>query len=97
VKELITNALGLKETDLLNPNTVYGRSKAAGDTYLLFDRLRGLSWENNILGEFRLTTLQQEDLRLVEQLRPQRLSNPDFGETLRHLAECFPLSKTDIG
>jgi hypothetical protein len=61
-----------------------------GDTYLLFDRLKGLSWESNLLGEFQLTSLEEEDLALIDRLRPERLSRPDIGEALRHLAECFP-------
>ncbi len=40
-----------------------------GDTYILFDRLKGLSWESNLLGEFQLTALQQEDLDLIDRLR----------------------------
>jgi hypothetical protein len=60
-----------------------------GDTYILFDRFKGLSWESNLLGEFQLTALQQEDLALIERLRPARLSFPDPAEALRHLAESF--------
>lgn len=60
-----------------------------GDTYILFDRLKGLSYESNLLGEFRLTALQEDDLALVERLRPQRLANPDTAEAFRHLAESF--------
>jgi hypothetical protein len=60
-----------------------------GDTYILFDRLKGLSWESNLLGEFQLTALQQEDMALIERLRPARLSFTDPGEALRHLAESF--------
>jgi hypothetical protein len=60
-----------------------------GDTYILFDRLKGLSWESNLIGEFQLTALQPEDLALIERLRPARLTSPDPGETLRHLAESF--------
>ncbi|MGH7172475.1 MAG: hypothetical protein ACRELG_19525, partial [Gemmataceae bacterium] len=60
-----------------------------GDTYIVFDRLKGLSWESNLIGEFQLTALQQEDLALIERLRPARLSYPDPAEALRHLAENF--------
>ena len=60
-----------------------------GDTYILFDRLKGLSWESNLLGEFQLTALQQEDRALIDRLRPARMSFPDPGEALRHLAESF--------
>jgi hypothetical protein len=60
-----------------------------GDTYILFDRLKGLSWESNLIGEFQLTALQQEGLALIERLRPEQLRFPDPGEALRYLAECF--------
>jgi hypothetical protein len=60
-----------------------------GDTYILFDRLKGLSWESNLIGEFQMTALVQEDLALIERLRPARLSFPDLGEALRHMAESF--------
>lgn len=60
-----------------------------GDIYILFDRLKGLSWESNLLGEFQLTALQQEDLALIDRLRPTRMNSPDLGEALRHLAESF--------
>ncbi len=60
-----------------------------GDTYIFFDRLKGLSWESNLLGEFQLTALQNEDLVLIDRLRPARMNSPDFGEALRHLSEAF--------
>jgi hypothetical protein len=62
-----------------------------GDSYIVFDRLKGLSWESNLLGEFQLTALHEEDLALIDRLRPARLSSTDVGETLRHLAESFPV------
>ncbi len=60
-----------------------------GDTYLLFDRLKGLSWESNLLGEFRLTSLHDEDIELIDRLRAERLASPSMSEALRHLAESF--------
>jgi hypothetical protein len=60
-----------------------------GDDYLLFDRLKGLTWESNLLGELRLTALQDEDLKLVDRLRPERLPNADLGELFKHLSEAF--------
>jgi len=60
-----------------------------GDTYILFDRLKGLSWESNLLGEFQLTALEQDDLVLVDRLRPARIKRLDPAEALRHLAESF--------
>lgn len=68
-----------------------------GDTYILFDRLKGLSWESNLLGEFRLTSLQQEDLTLINRLRPEQMSRSDLGEALRHIAESFPRVGSDVG
>jgi hypothetical protein len=67
-----------------------------GDAYILFDRLKGLSWESNLLGEFQLTSLQQEDLALIDRLRPERMSYPDLGEVFRHLAESFSGSRSDV-
>ncbi len=68
-----------------------------GDTYILFDRLKGLSWESNLLGEFQLTSLEEEDLVLIDRMRPERIAATDFAETLRHLAESFPSHATDVG
>jgi hypothetical protein len=65
-----------------------------GDTYLLFDRLKGLSWESNLLGEFQLTSLEEGELALIDRLRPERLSRPDLGEALRYLAESFPITES---
>jgi hypothetical protein len=67
-----------------------------GDIYILYDRLKGLSWDSNLLGEFRLTALQDEDLALVERLRPQQLANPDIAEAFRHLAESFTTVGSDF-
>ncbi len=67
-----------------------------GNTYILFDRLKGLSWESHRLGEFQLTSLQQEDLALIDRLRPQRMANPDMAEVFRHLAESFPSGSSDV-
>ena len=58
--------------------------------YIIFDRLKGLSWESNLLAEFQLTALEEEDLVFIDHLRPERLSVPDLGEALRNIAECFP-------
>jgi hypothetical protein len=64
-----------------------------GDTYLLFDRLRGLSYKSNLLGEIQLTKLKEADLALIDRLRPERLPRPDFGETLQYLAESFMIEQ----
>ena len=44
-----------------------------GDDYILFDRLKGLSWEDNLSGEWKLTDLREEDLTFIDGLRPDRL------------------------
>lgn len=60
-----------------------------GDDYILFDRLKGLSWESNLLGEWKLTALQEEDLKIIDRLRPERLSRPDLGELFQNISEAF--------
>jgi predicted Mrr-cat superfamily restriction endonuclease len=64
-----------------------------GDTYIIFDRLKGLSWETNLLGEFKLTSLQEDDQLLINRLRPSALSSTDLNELFRHLSESFPKRK----
>jgi Holliday junction resolvase-like predicted endonuclease len=49
-----------------------------GSTYILFDRLKGLSWESNFISEFCLMSLADGDLAVIDKLRPQHLSNPDI-------------------
>ena len=60
-----------------------------GDDYILFDRLKGLSWESNLLGVWKLTALREEDLKIIDRLRPERLSKPDLGELFQNLSEAF--------
>jgi len=60
-----------------------------GDTYLLFDRLKGLSFDSNLVGEIKLTALQDEDLKLIDRLRPENMADPNLPQLFRHLAECF--------
>ena len=60
-----------------------------GETYVIYDRLKGLSWDSNVLGEFRLTSLQDEDLMFIDRLRPQALGRPDLHELFRNLSEMF--------
>jgi len=62
-----------------------------GDTYIVFDRMKGLSWKANLVAEFRLSTLTEDDLRSIEALRPQRMTKPDLNEIFRRIAECFPV------
>lgn len=60
-----------------------------GDNYLFYDRLKGLSWDANLVGEFSLTSLQEDDVKLVERLRPERLSSPNISELFQHLSKAF--------
>lgn len=60
-----------------------------GDDYLFFDRLKGLSWETNLLAEWKLSALRGEDLKLIDRLRPERLRKPDLNELFQHLSEGF--------
>ncbi len=60
-----------------------------GDDYLLFDRIKGLTIEKNMVGQFRLSALTEDDLGLIERLKSGCLRNPDIAETLRFVAEAF--------
>jgi Holliday junction resolvase-like predicted endonuclease len=60
-----------------------------GDTYLLFDRLKGLSFESNLLAEIRLSALEEEDLTIIDRLRPENIATPNLPQLFRYLAECF--------
>jgi predicted Mrr-cat superfamily restriction endonuclease len=60
-----------------------------GDDYMLFDRLKGLSWETNLLAEWKLTALRDEDLTMIDRLRPERLSKPSLTELFQYLSEAF--------
>lgn len=60
-----------------------------GDVYILFDRLKGLSVESNILGEFQLSELQDGDLETIDRLRPSSLERPNLEELFKFLSEAF--------
>lgn len=60
-----------------------------GDYYVVFDRFKGLSYSSNVVGEFRLTALEEELLSLIEGLKRERLINPNLEELFRHLSESF--------
>lgn len=60
-----------------------------GDTYIIFDRLKGLTYDANLLAEFKLTSLQEADLHVIDRLKPENLPNPRLDELFRNLAECF--------
>jgi type I restriction and modification enzyme subunit R-like protein len=60
-----------------------------GDDYIVFDRLKGLSWESNLLCEWKLTALRAEDLEMIDRLRPDKLSRPNLAELFQNLSEAF--------
>lgn len=60
-----------------------------GDNYILFDRLKGLSFKSNIIGEFALTSLKEEDLEIIERLRKDNLMRPNLEELFINISESF--------
>lgn len=60
-----------------------------GDYYVLFDRLKGLSYSSNIIGEFRLTALEGDDSFTIDRLKRENLINPNLEELFRNLSESF--------
>ena len=73
---------GLSQTsrDVVNQAYAYALDSGApfvvitnADYYALFDRRRGLARNDNFVAEFRLTALSEEDLKVVESLRPGTL------------------------
>lgn len=64
-----------------------------GDDYFLADRLKGLALEENVIGHFQLSALQEGDLELIDRLRPERLTKTNVHELFEHLAEAFRSEK----
>ena len=60
-----------------------------GDYYLLMDRLKGLSFESNVVGEFTTSALQEGSLELIESLRPENLRSNDVRQILERISEGF--------
>jgi len=60
-----------------------------GDDYLLFDRIKGLSLNSNMVGQFRLSSLTEDDMQTIDRLRPGKLKHPNIQETLNNISECF--------
>ncbi len=60
-----------------------------GNYYAIFDRLRGLSYEDNLIGEFTLTALEESDLELIKLIEPNTLISPNFRDTILAIAENF--------
>lgn len=60
-----------------------------GDYYAIFDRIKGLSSSSNLIGEFRLTALGEEDVTLIQRMSRETLLKPNIEELLRHFSESF--------
>ena len=60
-----------------------------GDYYAVYDRLKGLSKDSNLFGEFTLTNLTDEDEKIIQRLTRANLANPNLEEIFRHLSESF--------
>ncbi len=60
-----------------------------GDTYLFYDRLKGLSWQTNLFGAFSITLLKVDDLQVIERLRPENLNRPNLSELFQHISQSF--------
>jgi hypothetical protein len=60
-----------------------------GDYYAIFDRLKGLSYESNFIGEFVLTKLQSDDIKLINKIRKIELMKIKVKEILISLSEHF--------
>lgn len=65
-----------------------------GDDYVLTDRLKGLTLEENVVGHFQLSALQEGDLELVDRLRPEQMTRTNVRELFEHLSEAFPSRNT---
>lgn len=60
-----------------------------GDYYAIFDRLKGLSTSSNLIGEFQLTALEEEDAAMIKRMSRDNLLKPNLEEIFWHLSECF--------
>jgi hypothetical protein len=60
-----------------------------GDDYLLFDRIKGLSLNSNMIGQFRLSSLVEDDIQTISRLRLDSLKHPNVQEVLNNISECF--------
>lgn len=60
-----------------------------GDYYVVFDRLKGLSYSSNVIGEFCLTALEEEHLSIIDRLKRESLIKPNLEELFKHLSESF--------
>lgn len=60
-----------------------------GDYYAFFDRVKGLSYDKNLVGEFQLTSLQSEDIELINKLKKDNLTRTSVSEILKSISEIF--------
>jgi hypothetical protein len=60
-----------------------------GDYYAVYDRFKGLSTSTNLIGEFRLTALTEEDEAIIKRMSRDRLLKPDLEELFKYLSESF--------
>ena len=60
-----------------------------GDYYAIFDRLKGLSISSNLIGEFKLTSLEEEDINLINKISKNNLLSPSIEEIFINLSEIF--------
>jgi len=60
-----------------------------GDYYLFVDRLKGLSYKDNIVGEFELTSLKKEDYEIIQKLKKEVVFIFNIEEIFKNLSLCF--------
>lgn len=60
-----------------------------GDYYAVYDRLKGLSYSSNQIGEFNITNLTEEDIDLIKRLSKENLTKPNIEELFIYLSENF--------
>lgn len=68
-----------------------------GDYYAVYDRLKGLSYSSNLVGEFCLTKLEENDLPIIDRLRRGNLTKINLEELFTHLSESFREWEAEIG
>jgi hypothetical protein len=44
---------------------------------------------DHLQGEWRLSDLREEDIKLIDRLRPERLRKPSLAELFQYLSEAF--------
>lgn len=60
-----------------------------GDYYLFIDRLKGLSYKDNIVGKFQLTNFKKEDYEIIQKLKKEIIFNFNIEEIFNNLSLCF--------